>query len=53
MLGLRCSKGFSLVVASRGLLFNYAAWASQCNGFSYCGAWILGMRASVVAAPGL
>ena len=29
------------------------AWASHCSGFSCCGAWALGARASVVVAHGL
>ena len=29
------------------------AWASHCGGFSCCGAWALGMWASVVVARGL
>ena len=29
------------------------AWASHCGGFSCCGAWTLGARASVVVACGL
>ena len=29
------------------------AWASHCGGFSCCGAWALGARASVVVACGL
>ena len=29
------------------------ARASHCSGFSHCGAWALGMRASVVVAHGL
>ena len=28
-------------------------WASDCSGFSCCGAWALGTRASVVVAHGL
>ena len=27
--------------------------ASQCSGLSFCGAWTLGVWASVVAAPGI
>ena len=41
--------GLSLVAASGGC----GVWASHCRGFSYCGAWALGVRASVVAARGL
>ena len=43
MLGLHCCTGFSLVVAG-GLLISVA---------SRCGAWALGLTASVVAALGL
>ena len=40
-LGLRCcARAFS----------SYGAWSSHCGGFSCCGAWALGVRASVVAA---
>ena len=28
------------------------AWASHCGGFSFCGAWALGLRTSVVVAHG-
>lgn len=36
----------------RGLLASYGAPASHCTGFS-CGAWVLGIRASVNGAQGL
>ena len=39
--------GLSLVAASRG----YSSF--RCGGYSSCGAWALGARASVVAARGL
>ena len=52
-LGLRCCEGFSLVVASEGLLSSCGAQASHCSGPSCCAAWALGMWASVVVAPGL
>ena len=47
-----------LVAGSGGLLFGGAtlccgAQASHCGGFSCCGAWALGARASVVVAHGL
>ena len=42
----------SLVAVSRGYL-RCCAWASHCSGFSCCGAWAVGSRASVVAARGL
>ena len=35
----------------RGLLSSCGAGASHCGGFSCCGAWALGTRASVVMAP--
>ena len=41
------ARGLSLVAASGG----YSSL--QCAGFSCCGAWALGTRASVVAARGL
>ena len=45
--------GFSLVAASRGLLFSYDAPASHRGGFSCCGAQALGAQASVVAVHAL
>ena len=36
-----------------GAILRCSAWASHCGGFSCCGAWALGMRASVVVARGL
>ena len=36
-----------------GATLRCGAWASHCDGFSWCGAQALGMRASVVAARGL
>ena len=42
----------SLVVAI-GLLSSSGVWASQCDGFSCCGAWALGFWASVVGVCGL
>ena len=44
--------GLSLVAASRTTLL-CGARASHCGGFSCCGAWALGARASVVVACGL
>ena len=41
--------GLTLVVANRATLC-CSARASRCSGFSYCRAWALGTRASVVAA---
>ena len=43
VLGLLCSVGFSLAVASRG----YSGVASHCGGFSCCGALALGHVSSV------
>ena len=41
----------SLVAASGGgATLHCGAWASHCSGFSCCGAWALGMQASVVVA---
>ena len=48
-LGLRCCVELSLVAAS-GAALRCGAWTSHCGGFSCCGAWALGARASVVAA---
>ena len=36
-----------------GATLRCSAWASHCSGFSCCGAWALGARASVVVAHGL
>ena len=36
-----------------GLLSSCSVWASHCRGFSCCGAWVLGIWASVVVAQGL
>ena len=36
-----------------GATLHCGAWASHCGGFSCCGAWALGTRASVVVARGL
>ena len=36
-----------------GATLRCGAWASHCSGFSCCGAWALGTRASVVLARGL
>ena len=44
--------GLSLVAAS-GATLRCGAQASHCGGFSCCGAWALGARASVVVARGL
>ena len=44
--------GLSLAVASRATL-HCGVQASHCGGLSCCGAWVLGVWASVVAGPGL
>ena len=44
--------GLSRVVSS-GATLCCCARASHCSGFSCCGAWALGMGASVVVAHGL
>ena len=51
-LGLHCRTGFSLVSASGGYSSGRAQ-ASHCGGFSYCGAWAIGCKGSVVVVPGL
>ena len=45
-------RGLSLVVASRATL-RCCMLASHCGGFSSCGAWALGVRASAVVTRGL
>ena len=45
--------GLSLVAATGAYSSFCNARASHCGGFSYCGAWALGVRASVVVACGL
>ena len=47
-----CARAFSSC-GERGLLFCCSAQASHYGGFSCCGAWALGMRASVAVAHGL
>ena len=42
-----------LLLRRAGATLRCGAWASHCNGFSYCRAWALGVRASVVVARGL
>ena len=44
--------GLSLVVGEQGLLSSCGAQVCHYSGFYCCGAWTLGMRASVVAACG-
>ena len=48
--GLPCFEGFSVVLASGGLLFSCGTWASHCGTFSCCGAGALGCMDLVVAA---
>ena len=36
-----------------GATLQFGAQASHCGGFSCCGAWVLGVRTSVVVACGL
>ena len=50
VLGLRCCAQAFSSCGERGATLHCGAWASQCGGFSCCGAWALGMRASVVAS---
>ena len=52
-LGLRCCMWTFSSCGKRGLLLSCGARASHCGGFSCCGAWALGMQASVVVALGL
>ena len=55
-LGLRCCAPAFSSCGERGLLFiavRCGAWTPHCGGFSCCGAWALGVRASVVVARGL
>ena len=51
VLGLRCCVQAFSSCGKRGLLF--LERASHCGGFSCCGAWTLGVQASVVVAHGL
>ena len=37
----------------QGLFSSGSVWASHCSGFSWCEAWALGARASVLGAHGL
>ena len=45
--------GFLSSCREQGLLFSCRVRGSHCLGFSCCGAWVLGVEASVVAAHGL
>ena len=49
VLGLRCCMGF-LSLRWAGATLHCGARASHCGGFSCCGAWALGVRASAVVA---
>ena len=52
VLGLHCCVGFSSSCGKQRLLSSCGARAC-CSGLSCCGAWALGTRAAVVAAPRL
>ena len=52
-LGLCCCARAFLWLRRAGATLRCGAWASQCGGFSCCGARALGMWASVVVAHGL
>ena len=52
-LGLRCCARAFLWLWRAGTTLRCGARASQRGGFSCCGAWALGVRASVVVAHGL
>ena len=52
VLGLHCCTGF-LQLWTVGATLRCGAQPSHCGGFSCCGAWALGVRASVAAARGL
>ena len=47
-LGLPCCTRASSSCHELGLLCSCGVWASHCCGFSCCGAWVLGVQASVV-----
>ena len=51
-LGFRCCARAFSSCGERELLL-VSVRASHCCGFSYCGAWALGVQASVVVARGL
>ena len=51
-LGLHCCAQAFSSCGERGATLRCSAWASHCGDFSCCGAWALGVRASVVAASG-
>ena len=52
VLGLPCCARAFSSCRERGLLF-VVVHRLHCGGFSCCGAWVLGLRASVVVARGL
>ena len=52
VLGLRCCTRAFSSCGERGATLRWGAQASHCSGFSWCGAWALGVRASVVVAHG-
>ena len=53
VLCLRCCVWAFSSCGKWGLCFRCGAQPSHCSGFSYCGAWALGVRPSVVVAHGL
>ena len=52
-LGLHCCAWAFSSCGERGATLRCGVWASHYGGFSCCGAWALGMWASVVVARGL
>ena len=53
VLGFHCCTRGSSSCGEWGLILHCGAWASHCGGFSCCGAWALGVWASVAVARGL
>ena len=53
VLGLHCCARAFSSWSKQGATLLCGAWASDCGGFSCCGARALGLRASVAVAPGL
>ena len=51
--GLRCCALAFSSCGERGATLRCGVRASHCGGFSCCGAWALGVRASVVVTLGL
>ena len=52
-LGLPCCVRAFREFQQAGATLRFGAWASHHGGFSFCGARVLGVRTSVVVAPGL